>query len=83
MTERWTDERLDRFAASIDQSRRDSDARMTRLEQQFAQQNAIATQRIDRLDQLIAAVTESTIELKENTAQLKRTMDYLLSRDGG
>ena len=115
MTERWTDERLDRFAtmveksivssdkrlnrmednltrvednltrmeAQLSQSKRDSDARMTRLEQQLAQQNTIANQRAERLEQLMTTVIESNVELKENTAQLKKAVDYLLSKDGG
>ena len=83
-------ERLDRIEATLetlavklDQSVRDSDARMTRLERQFSNQSTVTGQRIERLEQLMVALAEDTIDIKQNTAQLKRAVDYLMSRDGG
>lgn len=82
-------ERLDRIEATLetlavklDQSVRDSDARMTRLERQFSNQSTVTGQRIERLEQLMVALAEDTIDIKQNTAQLKRAVDYLMSRDG-
>ena len=83
-------ERLDRIeatletlAVNLDQSVRDSDTRMTRLERQFSNQSTVTGQRIERLEQLMVTLAEDTIDIKQNTDQLKRAVDYLMSGDGG
>ena len=83
-------ERLDRIESTLesltvklDQSMRDSDARMTRLERQLSSQSTVTGQRIERLEQLMVTLAEDTIDIKQNTDQLKRAVDYLMSKDGG
>ena len=100
MTERWTDERLDRLEAVVEaNSQAIADAASERQElrevflstmqvlsessQRQQEREAQTNARLKKMDENIDALITLTGRVTEQTAQLKRTMDYLLSNDGG
>jgi predicted nucleic acid-binding Zn-ribbon protein len=62
MTERWTDETLDRFASTVTTAIQASDERMSRMEKRFEENNAAISRDIT---QLVATQQEALRERQE------------------
>jgi 2,3-bisphosphoglycerate-independent phosphoglycerate mutase len=72
MTERWTDETLDRFAATVAMSIQASDERMSRMERRFEENNAAISRDIT---QLVATQQEALRERQELRDAMIRLAD--------
>jgi predicted nucleic acid-binding Zn-ribbon protein len=72
MTERWTDETLDRFASTIAMSIQASDERMSRMERRFEENNAAISRDIT---QLVATQQEALRERQELRDAMIRLAD--------
>jgi DNA repair exonuclease SbcCD ATPase subunit len=72
MTERWTDETLDRFAATVAMSIQASDERMSRMERRFEENNAAISRDIT---QLVATQQEALRERQELREAMIRLAD--------
>jgi predicted nucleic acid-binding Zn-ribbon protein len=72
MTERWTDETLDRFASTIAMSIQASDERMSRMERRFEENNAAISRDIT---QLMATQQEALRERQELRDAMIRLAD--------
>ena len=80
MTERWTDETLDRFASMVATSVTASNERMPRLEQDGERSKRESDERLTRIEQLV----ESNNRFLEAFTQrvdrlLKRLIDLLIT----
>jgi chromosome segregation ATPase len=76
-TERWTDESLDRFAATITTAIAASNERLTRIEQlQGSNAEAIAAsnERLTRIEQLQESAARSIQALGDDIAELRLTV---------
>jgi DNA repair exonuclease SbcCD ATPase subunit len=72
MTERWTDETLDRFASTIAMSIQASDERMSRMERRFEENNTAISRDIT---QLVATQQEALRERQELREAMIRLAD--------
>ncbi|MGR3279632.1 hypothetical protein ACSYAD_31705 [Acaryochloris marina NIES-2412] len=79
---RWTDDRLDALAAST-QSLLDATQANTATISQVLEQQKTTDKKIDLLIEGQLAMQTLHGQLAEQTLQLKRAVDYLLSKDGG
>jgi ABC-type transporter Mla subunit MlaD len=75
MTERWTDETLDRFAATVATAIQASDERLTRIEQLVESNNRFLeafTHRVDHFAQRVDRLTERVDRLTQTTEEVVR-----------
>ncbi|ABW33313.1 hypothetical protein [Acaryochloris marina] len=81
-SQRWTDDRLDALAAST-QSLLDATQANTATIGQVLEQQKVTDKKIELLIEGQLAMQTLHGQLAEQTSQLKRAVDYLLSKDGG
>jgi DNA repair exonuclease SbcCD ATPase subunit len=72
MTERWTDETLDRFASTVATAIQASDERMSRMERRFEENNTAISRDIT---QLVATQQEALRERQELREAMIRLAD--------
>jgi 2,3-bisphosphoglycerate-independent phosphoglycerate mutase len=75
MTERWTDETLDRFASTVAMSIQASDERMSRMERRFEENNAAISRDITQLVATQQAALRERQELREAMIRLAETQE--------
>lgn len=81
-SQRWTDDRLDALAAST-QSLLDATQANTEAIGQILEQQKATDKKLELMIDGQLAMQTLHGQLAEQTLQLKRAVDYLLSRDGG
>jgi hypothetical protein len=75
MTERWTDETLDRFASTVAMAIQASDERMSRGERRFEENNAAISRDIAQLVATQQEALRERQELREATIRLADTQE--------
>ena len=80
--ERWTDDRLDALAASTQSLLSATEANTDSIGQILEQQKT-TDKKLELLIDSQLAMQSLHGQLAEQTLQLKRAVDYLLSKDGG
>jgi methyl-accepting chemotaxis protein len=77
MTERWTDETLDRFASMVATSITASNERMTRIEQDGERSKRESDERLTRIEQLVESNNRFLESFGQDVKQLTQKVDRL------
>ncbi|MCG9893104.1 MAG: hypothetical protein MH252_18790 [Thermosynechococcaceae cyanobacterium MS004] len=77
MTERWTDETLDRFASTVATFVAASNERMTRIEQDGERSKRESDERLTRIEQLVESNNHFLEAFGQDVKQLTQKIDRL------
>jgi hypothetical protein len=83
--ERWSDERLDRLAETVERQSTNIEAlaRIAQLQQDNTEGMRSQIQESNiRFTEIIAQITENLTELRAGQERQERLLDYLIRRDG-
>ncbi|MGB8700434.1 MAG: hypothetical protein WCD18_13545 [Thermosynechococcaceae cyanobacterium] len=87
MTERWTDETLDRFAASVATAITASNERMTRIENDWERSMRESDERMEELTAVTQAISRDVAQLvatqEQNSRELTQAMIRLADTQEG
>ena len=74
----WRSSRLDRIELNMERMEQS----MERMEQSIQELAEISSATNRRIDRFVEEMREGRLEQREQTKQLQRAVDYLLSKDG-
>lgn len=79
--ERWTDDKLDSLASSVGNLLEATERILSVQDRMNDRFNQMSESQL-ALQTLMGQVSQAMLDTRQETAQLKRAVDYLLSRDG-